>query len=130
MTGKTYMIAMPPFAKARPRVTKNRTFMPPEYMAKKELLQALFLEAGGQLNMSGPIELTVMFWFKMPQSWSKKKRAQIDGSWCMKKPDLDNCLGAVMDALFDNDSHIVHLRGYKMWSKEDSIFIIIRQEET
>ena len=123
---KTYRIEMAPFAKARPRVTRNGTYMPPEYMAKREELQGLFLEEGGRLNIEGEVQLTVAFRFKMPKSWSKKKREETDGLFCGKTPDLDNCIGAVMDALFANDSRVVQITAAKTWAYEDMMFIMIK----
>lgn len=52
----------------------------------------------------------VVFVMPMPTSWSKKKKAQMCGSLCKSKPDLDNLLKALMDALFLNDAHIAELR--------------------
>jgi Holliday junction resolvase RusA-like endonuclease len=99
--------------------------MPTEYKERREKLQWLFKEAGGQLNIEGHVSLTVAFRFKMPESWSKKKREATNGSYCGKKPDIDNCIGAVMDALFANDSRVIMIKAHKQWSYEDSIFIII-----
>ena len=124
-----YEIQMAPFPKARPRVTINGTYMPPEYIARREELQGLFLQEGGQLNIEGEIQLTVAFRFRMPKSWSKKKREETDGLFCGKTPDLDNCIGAVMDALFANDSRVISINAHKQWSYEDSIYIMIGVED-
>jgi len=67
----------------------------------------------------------VVFVIAMPDSWSQKKRAQHDGRPHRSKPDLDNLLGGLMDAIMpDSDSHISHLAGLsKMWGKNGSITI-------
>lgn len=51
----------------------------------------------------------VVFVMPMPPSWSKKKKAKMCGQWCQSKPDLDNLLKALMDALFQDDAHIAEL---------------------
>ncbi len=129
MPESTIVVKMPPFAKARPRVTNKGTYMPLEYTKARETLQGLYLEKGGELNTAGLIELSIDFIFAMPKSWSKKRRVATDGKWCLKKPDLDNCIGAVMDALLANDSHVASIkRCRKVWSYEDMIIITLKSE--
>ena len=125
---KTISVAMAPFAKARPRVTSNGTFMPDKYMTARRMLQVLYMEQGGKLNVEGMVYLRLGFVFAMPKSWSKKRKAATIGKWCLKKPDLDNCMGAVMDAILDNDSHVAYLIGWKEWGYEDCISVSIHAE--
>ena len=51
----------------------------------------------------------VVFVVPMPVSWSKKKKAKMCGQLCKQKPDLDNMLKSLMDALFQDDAHIAEL---------------------
>ena len=51
----------------------------------------------------------VVFVMPMPPSWSKKKKAKMCGQLCKQKPDLDNMLKSLMDALFQDDAHIAEL---------------------
>lgn len=44
----------------------------------------------------------VTFVMPMPQSWSQKKRAQYAGRPHQSKPDCDNMLKALMDALYED----------------------------
>ena len=48
----------------------------------------------------------VTFILPMPKSWSNKKRAQMNGKPHQGKPDLDNLMKSLMDALFEDDTHI------------------------
>ena len=120
-------IEMPPFGKARPRVTRGgtRTYMPTEYQNKRELLQVLYRAAGGEVNPKGIFSIDLLFVFKMPKSWSKKKKEELNGTFCRKVPDVDNLIGAVMDALFVKDQNVVVARGAKYWGKEDLISILV-----
>lgn len=65
----------------------------------------------------------VTFVIPMPQSWSKKKRALMDGKPHQQKPDIDNLEKALLDALFDNDAHIWDLRKTKIWGEDGAIII-------
>lgn len=65
----------------------------------------------------------VTFVIPMPQSWSKKKRALMNGKPRKVKPDIDNLEKALLDALFDNDAHIWDLRKTKIWGEEGAIII-------
>ncbi|HBZ1362084.1 TPA: RusA family crossover junction endodeoxyribonuclease [Escherichia coli] len=53
----------------------------------------------------------VTFVLPMPPSWSKKK------------PDCDNMLKALMDALYEDDSHVWDCRITKIWGEKGQIII-------
>ncbi|QIU89334.1 RusA family crossover junction endodeoxyribonuclease [Yokenella regensburgei] len=59
----------------------------------------------------------------MPPSWSKKKRAEMDGKPHQQKPDIDNLTKSLLDALFDDDSHIWDVRTSKLWGTVGMIII-------
>lgn len=59
----------------------------------------------------------------MPKSWSKKKRAAMDGQPHKQKPDLDNLTKSLLDALFEDDSHIWDSRTSKVWGETGMIII-------
>lgn len=65
----------------------------------------------------------VIFYLPMPQSWSKKKRAANFEQPHTQKPDIDNLLKALMDALFDDDSHIWNISAEKRWANDGCIVI-------
>jgi Holliday junction resolvase RusA-like endonuclease len=71
---------------AQPAVMRYRSFSAP---SRKTLP-----ESGAHITFVMP----------MPPSWSKKKREQHDGKPHQSKPDCDNMLKALMDALFDDDA--------------------------
>jgi Holliday junction resolvase RusA-like endonuclease len=58
--------------------------------------------------------LFVSFSLPIPKSWGKKKAAEFEGKPHQQKPDVDNLVKAVMDALAADDKHvhIVHARKY------------------
>jgi Holliday junction resolvase RusA-like endonuclease len=67
---------------------------------------------------------SLIFGLPMPRSWSAKKKALIEGTPHTQKPDIDNLLKALLDALYGNDSHIWHIGGLKkFWSYEGYLTI-------
>ena len=71
----------------------------------------------------------ITFVLPMPKSWSKKKRARLEGEPHTQRPDLDNLLKALMDAIYKEDSHIHALASVsKIWGAEGRIIVI--SEET
>lgn len=105
------LVPMEPFAKARPRVTANGTYMPKGYQSARKTLRAVF----GAVKVRSPWIVRVTAVRQMPASWSKKQRAQADGTWCLTKPDIDNIVAGVLDALFEEDSAVVSVAGMKLW---------------
>jgi len=120
-------VYMQPYGKERPRTRRlpnggTQPYMPPEYQWRRERLAELF----GPVPMAGqPVILNVLAVRAMPASWSKAKKQQMAGTWCMSKPDSDNIVGAVMDALFGEDSNIVDSRCPKIWGWTDCLEITL-----
>lgn len=71
-----------------------------------------------------PQPCQIIFYIPMPKSWSKKKQSEMDGHAHTKKPDIDNLLKALMDAIFTDDSHIWNVHVIKKWSEKGGIRII------
>lgn len=63
------------------------------------------------------------FVMPMPKSWSKKKAAEMNGQPHQQRPDVDNLCKAVLDAIFEEDSHIWDIRCTKVWGAEGGIKI-------
>lgn len=55
----------------------------------------------------------------IPPSYSKKKRASMEGKFCETKPDADNILKGVCDTLFENDEKLSAMTCYKYWAYDD-----------
>jgi Holliday junction resolvase RusA-like endonuclease len=63
----------------------------------------------------------------MPKSWGKAKRLSMEGQPHTQKPDIDNLVKAVFDALYTDDSHIWHFSAEKRWAVVGSISITERR---
>ena len=65
-----------------------------------------------QVRESGLVlaeEPTMVFEMPMPTSWSKKKKAEMEGRPHQQKPDADNLAKALMDAACNDDAYIWHM---------------------
>lgn len=73
---------------------------------------------------------SVLFILPMPKSWSKKKRAEMNGKphQLKRKNDLDNLIKSLADAIYGDDSCIWQYRGLeKRWGYEGYIVITIEE---
>ena len=67
--------------------------------------------------------ISVQFSMPMPGSWSKKKRLLRDGMPHDVRPDLDNLIKAVCDALMEEDKYLYRITASKHWSLTGGILI-------
>jgi Holliday junction resolvase RusA-like endonuclease len=64
----------------------------------------IYSEVLSQLNgvyapMDEAIGISIVFHMPIPASWSKKKKVEAVGKFCTTKPDVDNLLKGLLDAL-------------------------------
>jgi Holliday junction resolvase RusA-like endonuclease len=64
-----------------------------------------------------------VFLMPMPQTWSQKKKDKMNGMPCESKPDTDNLLKGLCDALRKNDQDIWQMKGVKVWAFKGSIIV-------
>ena len=68
--------------------------------------------------------LSVVFHMPMPKSWSKKDRTEMLGKPHQQKPDIDNLVKALLDAVLGDDSHVYEIRAVKFWDEVGSFTIL------
>jgi Holliday junction resolvase RusA-like endonuclease len=109
-------------AQPRPRMTKTgHVYTPDSAKTWKELVTAECL-ARRQPVIDEPVKLTVCFYFPFPRSAKNKKR------FCPHtvKPDADNLLKAVMDALTEakawTDDAVVYSSRAEKWYTRDNVY--------
>jgi len=94
--------------KKRPCVLKYRAF------ADECRLRGVTVENGDRITFILP----------MPKSWSKGDKAAYGGTAHTQKPDIDNLLKSLLDAVHKNDSHIWSLGSVvKLWGYNGEILI-------
>ena len=53
----------------------------------------------------------------------QKKREQMNGRPHQQRPDIDNYLKSLMDAVLEEDSHIWHVAARKIWGEQGAIIV-------
>lgn len=94
--------------KKRPCVMRYRTF--------SNILNMIDNKTGGKLTkILDTGEVTIIFFMPMPKS-----RTETEGEPHQVKPDIDNLVKSVFDALCKNDSHIYEIRARKQYTEGQS----------
>ena len=119
----------PADGKARPRLSARGTvFSPTDTHGFSSKIQAQARAAHVEMNL-GPVGLAVYVHRAIPRSMSKKKRALVDTTWCIAKPDIDNVVKSAMDALtgiaWKDDTQVTHLSSGRWWAEEHYTIIYI-----
>ena len=125
-----------PQGKGRARVRtiagKARMFTPAKTVQYESLIALAAQEAmNGNDLFHGPVMVEVVMHCPIRQSWSKKKQAQaLAGEiYPTSKPDADNCLKAVCDALngvaWKDDTQATDIHMRKRFSNIPRVDVII-----
>ena len=121
MKSFTLQIPGPPVAQPRHRISTRggfaKTYLPSDHPVHA-FKQAIALQAAGYVVFAGPVEVSIVAWFPMPSSWTKKKRREHEGRYHIQKPDADNVGKAVLDALsehWSDDCQVAILTVQKRW---------------
>ena len=65
----------------------------------------------------------IEFYIPMPKSWSHKKKSKFALTPHRQRPDIDNLMKAIFDAVLIEDSHIWSVYALKFWAFEPRIVI-------
>ena len=124
---KTFEII--PVAAARPRVTKRGTFYPEKYANYKKDMK-LLAKSMYKTKLEGAVRADIAFYMPFVKGTSKVKCRALDGTAHIKKPDADNLIKGVLDALngvaYDDDSQVSVIFAYKKYSYFPRIEITLR----
>ena len=121
--------------KGRPRFS-TRNGYPHAYTPKKtadyeKQIKCAYLEKYKPMMFEDEaLQMRVDAYFKVPESASKKKKEKLlNEEYPTKKPDIDNILKSIADALnglaYKDDSQIVRVHVDKHWDKENKVEISI-----
>lgn len=138
-----FIIPGEPQGKARPRVVRMKSgrsmsYTPDKTVAYEELARQRFLaEAQGKrFADDAPIDIIITAFLSIPKSASKQKQMLMTSGalFPQKKPDLDNIMKIVCDALngfaYRDDAQIVNAKICKRWSSDiPSVWVTIEGEE-
>lgn len=105
---------------AKPRMTRSDKWKLRPVVLKYRAFKDEVRLRRVQLNEAGD---HVTYVIPMPKSWTKKKRAEMQGQPHQQKPDVDNLTKALLDALYGDDSHVWDIRTTKLWGETGQIRI-------
>lgn len=72
-----------------------------------------------------PLEIHVRAYLSIPDSWSKTRQAIAAGEWHRQKPDADNILKSVCDALFPEDKAIARKFIEKRYADDNGPRVVV-----
>ena len=119
-------------SKPRPRFSRTgRVFTPPKYQDYEDYIARSYK---GRFFGEEFIKVSILFEFKVPKSYSKKRRSEaLEGILRPTSKDTDNLVKGVLDALngvsFTDDRYIYVLQAEKKYSEVNRITIIIESME-
>jgi len=122
-----------PVAKGRPRVTKWGAYTPEKTKNYETLVRELYIIQHGQTLLDGELSVDIKAYFTIPKSTSKKKKALMASKDIrpVKKPDIDNVMKSITDALneiaYKDDSQIVSATVSKYYSEEPRVEVQINK---
>lgn len=128
-----------PKGKGRPRATMAaghaRVYTPADTVNYENWVRLCYRQEHPGVMLAGPVSMVVAAYFAVPKSYSKKKAAMC-ASGALKptcKPDMDNIVKAVADALngvaYRDDSCIVSLSVHKLYGDAERLEIVLLGEE-
>lgn len=133
----TLFVSGEPQAQQRPRFSTHNGFVQTYDSAKSKNAKAIIgmmarEVIGNEPLLEGDLMLTLTVNKMPPQSWSKKKRAAVLGTGITSRPDLDNYIKLVLDALngvwFRDDSSVASIMARKAWREDREGMTIIVSE--
>lgn len=128
-----------PVAQGRPRMCRVgsgvRAVDPPKSRIYKETLRTMARMSNPQMIANRPLDVSLLFVLKIPESWSKKIKAKaIAGEITpARRPDLDNYVKAVLDAfngvVWEDDSAIVEITARKTYGEKPEVRVAVNEHE-
>ena len=88
------------------------------YFAYKDQVRAAAEKAAKESPVPVPDKLRITAFIAMPDSWSNKKRSEMTGMPHRQRPDADNILKGVKDAIWQEDGAIWNESCKKFWCRK------------
>ncbi|MCM3425595.1 RusA family crossover junction endodeoxyribonuclease [Bacillus paralicheniformis] len=115
------------------RMTGRGKFVKPNakrYLSYKDFIKFKAKEQlKGQEFFTGPIEVEILFLMPIPKSWAKWKKRVAPGKRHTVKPDIDNLIKGVFDALnqiaWMDDNQVSEVTACKRYSENPGITVRI-----
>ncbi len=126
----THRFNINPVPASRPRVSRWSTYYPKSNNKFKKEMEDL--KSGLEKNPSEKlVSVELKFGIMIPKSWSKKKREELNNTYCSNNSDIDNYIKAILDSLngivYIDDKQVVELFAKKIYSEEG--YILYKHKE-
>ena len=119
--------------KGRPRFTRSgRTYTPKKTLDYERAIKRAYLNKYTYLSKRS-LRIKICAYLEVAKSHSKIKKQKMLANelQCTKKPDADNIVKVVLDALnkvaYQDDTQVVELVAIKRWSNESRLKVIIEE---
>jgi len=129
-----------PIGKARPRVVDGHAYTPSRTKAYEQAVRLAYKQAvkdrpEGERFWDADVQLSIQIaaFYQVPKKVSRQMKAAMlrFEERPRKKPDLDNVLKIVSDALnglaYHDDSQIVHMDASKYWAITPCVWVTISE---
>lgn len=127
-----------PKGKSRPRFTKSGNTYTPKETSEYEALVAMTYKSkskGEYFDKGVPLRMVIIAYYGIPKKAGKRKSEQMALGEIrpQKKPDLDNVIKIIMDALngvaYHDDAQVVTVQAHKFYSLHPRVEIAIGRVE-
>ena len=133
----SFIIPGEPVGKGRPKFTTTngfaRAYTPKKTQSYENLVKMAFLQERREPPFCGPVSMRISAFFSIPKSWPKKRLSAHNNKSeaVTKKPDLDNIIKIVADALnklaYVDDSQIFEVTALKFYSHAPLTTVTIQE---
>ena len=122
-----FQFVVPGTPVSKPRMTqRDRWQKRPRVLVYREYCDRTRAAAPPELSARDCYALYIVAHLAVKPSWSRKKQAAAIGQPCRAKPDADNLIKAVGDALFKDDSGLWDVCCRKYWCAAQDARTVIR----
>src|SRR5262245_32179215 len=111
----TFLITIPGEPMAAPRQTRSDSWRPRQCVIRYRAWRDLARLSAPKKLTSKPQKVVIRAYFSIPASWSEKKKKDMAWAPHRVKPDADNIIKAVLDALWKQDSCVSFVSCLKLW---------------
>lgn len=129
----TFTIPGRPFAKQRPRATRQGRVYTPKETVSFERTVGQIAALHFKEPIAGPVRVTIRATFQPAASWSKKKTAEHLNRPHTQRPDIDNCQKAILDGLnriaWADDGQVFEVIASKVWGPEARTVVTVEAVE-
>lgn len=133
LTTQRFLIDIKPMGAVR--MTRNGKWMNESalrYLAyKKDIGWQIRTQMCEMDVMKSALAVKATFILPIPQSWSKKKQISAIGTYHTSKPDIDNLVKGLFDALngvlWEDDNRVVDMKAEKIYGEKPGIKLEVKE---